>query len=155
MRKPLLAIVTAFAGLGLVAATALPALAVDTVVTFSITTAGITISAPGTVNLGSVAAGATSISGQIGPVTVTDDRATLNGSWTVTAISTDFTPVQAHRPRPSETSMSFILPERPPPRRARGPSLLVPAASSTCRAWRSLVPRSSVTTPPPGIPGSP
>lgn len=91
MRKPLLAIVTAFAGLGLVAATALPALAVDTVVTFSITTAGITISAPGTANLGSVATGATSISGQIGPVTVTDDRATLNGSWTATAISTDFT----------------------------------------------------------------
>ncbi|MEV6864179.1 hypothetical protein AB0M44_24620 [Streptosporangium subroseum] len=90
MRKPLWAI-TAAVGLGLVAATALPALAADTIVTFSITTAGLTISAPGTVNLGSVASGSPSISGQIGPVTVTDDRATLNGSWTATAISTDFT----------------------------------------------------------------
>ncbi|MEU8035984.1 hypothetical protein [Streptosporangium sp. NPDC049078] len=91
MRKPLLAIATVVAGLGLAAATALPALAVDTIVTFSITTAGLTISAPSTANLGSVAAGATSISGQIGPVTVTDDRATLNGSWNASVISTDFT----------------------------------------------------------------
>ncbi|MEU0480737.1 hypothetical protein ABZ260_16305 [Streptosporangium sp. NPDC006013] len=90
MRKPLLAIAAAV-GLSLVAATALPALAVDTIVTFSITSAGLTISAPSTANLGSVASGATSISGEIGPVTVTDDRATLNGSWSASAISTDFT----------------------------------------------------------------
>ncbi|MEU8202717.1 hypothetical protein [Streptosporangium sp. NPDC049046] len=91
MRKPLLAIATAVAGLGMVAATSLPALAVDTDVTFSITGAGLTISAPTTANLGSVASGTTSVSGEIGPVTVTDDRATLNGSWSATAISTDFT----------------------------------------------------------------
>ncbi|GAA3508804.1 hypothetical protein FHR32_000283 [Streptosporangium album] len=92
MRKPFLRLAAvAAAGLGLVAATALPALAVDTVVTFSITTAGITISAPGSASLGSVASGAASVSGQIGPVTVTDDRGTLNGSWNATVISTDFT----------------------------------------------------------------
>ena len=91
MRKPLLAIATTIVGLGLAAATALPALAVDTIVTFSITTAGLTINAPGSVNLGSVASGATSISGQIGPVTVTDERATLNGSWNATVTGTDFT----------------------------------------------------------------
>ncbi|MDP9843641.1 hypothetical protein [Streptosporangium lutulentum] len=88
MRKPFWVVTAA---VGLVTATALPALAVDTVVTFSITTAGLTISAPGTVNLGSVESGTPNISGQIGPVTVTDERATLNGSWTATAISTDFT----------------------------------------------------------------
>ncbi|MDN3351840.1 hypothetical protein [Actinomadura sp. DC4] len=76
---------------GLVAATALPAAAVDTTVTFAITTAGLTISAPGAVNLGEVASGATNVSGQIGPVTVTDLRGTLGGSWTATVTSTDFT----------------------------------------------------------------
>ncbi|WP_326645201.1 hypothetical protein OG884_12435 [Streptosporangium sp. NBC_01755] len=90
MRKPFLAIAAAV-GLTLVAATALPALAVDTTVTFSITATGLTINAPGSANLGSVASGAASISGQIGPVTVTDERATLNGSWTATVTGTDFT----------------------------------------------------------------
>jgi hypothetical protein len=76
---------------GLVAATALPASAADTTVTFAITTAGLTISAPGSVDIGSVASGSPSISGQIGPVTVTDLRGTLNGSWTATVSGTDFT----------------------------------------------------------------
>ncbi len=75
----------------LVAAAALPASAADTTVTFSITTAGLTISAPGSASLGSVASGATSISGEIGPVTVTDLRGTLGGSWTATVTGTDFT----------------------------------------------------------------
>jgi hypothetical protein len=43
------------------------------------------------VNLGDVASGATNVAGQIGPVTVTDLRGTLGGSWTATATSTDFT----------------------------------------------------------------
>jgi hypothetical protein len=76
---------------GFLAATALPASAADTNVTFSITTAGLTISAPGSADIGSVASGATSISGQIGPVTVTDLRGTLGGSWTATVTGTDFT----------------------------------------------------------------
>ncbi|MEU8272278.1 hypothetical protein AB0B89_34645 [Sphaerisporangium sp. NPDC049002] len=84
-------LIAATAGLGLVAATALPAMAVDTTVTFAITTAGLTITAPGAVNIGSVASGGATISGQIGPVTVTDLRATLNGSWTATVTGTDFT----------------------------------------------------------------
>ncbi|RCG23382.1 hypothetical protein DQ384_34010 [Sphaerisporangium album] len=90
MRKRLFVVASAI-GLGLVAATALPAAAVDTTVTFSITTAGLTISAPGSASLGSVASGTASISGQIGPVTVTDLRGTLNGSWTATVTGTDFT----------------------------------------------------------------
>jgi hypothetical protein len=77
--------------MGLVAATALPASAGDSTVTFSITTAGITISEPGSVNLGSVAAGTASVEGQIGPVTVTDLRGTLGGSWNATVVGGDFT----------------------------------------------------------------
>lgn len=45
------------------------------------------MSAPVSVNLGSGAPG-TTISGALGPVTVTDDRALLSASWTVTASST-------------------------------------------------------------------
>jgi hypothetical protein len=88
MRRPFIAIAAAA---GLVAAAALPASAADTTVTFSITTAGLTISAPGSASLGSVASGATSISGQIGPVTVTDLRGALNATWTATVTGTDFT----------------------------------------------------------------
>jgi hypothetical protein len=76
---------------GLLAAAAPPASAADTTVTFAITTAGLTVSAPGSVNIGSVASGSASISGQIGPVTVTDLRGTLAGSWTATVTGTDFT----------------------------------------------------------------
>ncbi|WP_329080288.1 hypothetical protein [Streptosporangium sp. NBC_01469] len=89
MRRLFLTIVAAV-GFSLVAATALPALADDTTVTFSITTEGLTINAPGSVSLGSVGAGTASIAGPIGPVTVTDLRATLNGSWTATVTGTDF-----------------------------------------------------------------
>lgn len=88
MRRPLFVLA---AGAALVAATALPASAADTTVTFSITAGALTIAAPASASLGSVATGTASISGQIGPVTVTDDRGTLNGSWTASVISTDFT----------------------------------------------------------------
>ncbi|MGI8330318.1 hypothetical protein ACRYCC_10135 [Actinomadura scrupuli] len=88
MRRPLFVLA---AGLGLAGATALPASAADTNVTFSITAGALAISAPGPVNLGSVVSGATSINGPIGPVTVNDDRGTLNGSWTATVTGTDFT----------------------------------------------------------------
>ncbi|MFI6513530.1 hypothetical protein ACIBCT_38500 [Streptosporangium sp. NPDC050855] len=93
MRRPLSVIAAAMC-LGLGAATALPAapaLAVDTIVTFAIGSAGITISAPGSVNIGTVPSGVPSISGQIGPVTVTDERGTLNGSWTATVTGENFT----------------------------------------------------------------
>ncbi|GAB2463260.1 hypothetical protein GCM10027187_34090 [Streptosporangium sandarakinum] len=81
------------AGLGLATVTAPPATAAsdDTIVTFTIDSGDLTINAPDSVDLGSVASDATSISGPMGPVTVTDKRGVLNGSWTATAISTDFT----------------------------------------------------------------
>ena len=49
----------------------------------------LTLTAPASANLGSGAPG-TTISAAIGPVTVTDDRALLTASWTVTAAETDF-----------------------------------------------------------------
>jgi hypothetical protein len=63
---------------------------VDTTTTFSVTSGALTITAPDTANLGSGAPG-TTISGSLGAVTVTDDRAALDASWTATASSTDFT----------------------------------------------------------------
>ncbi|WP_062430458.1 hypothetical protein [Herbidospora daliensis] len=67
-----------------------PAHAADTIVTFTITGGALTISAPASVNLGNTAAGAT-LQGTIGPVTVSDLRGTLLGTWTASVTSTDFT----------------------------------------------------------------
>jgi Bacterial Ig-like domain (group 3)/SdrD B-like domain len=50
----------------------------------------LSLSAPVSVNLGSGAPG-TTISGALGPLSVTDDRALLSASWTVAASATDFT----------------------------------------------------------------
>jgi hypothetical protein len=48
------------------------------------------MTAPVSVDLGSGAPG-TTISGGLGPVSVTDDRALLSAAWTVTASSSDWT----------------------------------------------------------------
>jgi hypothetical protein len=62
----------------------------DTTVTFSVTSAALTTTAPTSVNLGSGAPG-TTISGALGAVTVTDDRALLSAAWTVDASATNWT----------------------------------------------------------------
>ena len=62
----------------------------DTTVTFTVTSGELTMTAPATADLGSGAPG-TTISSEIGAVTVTDDRALLTAAWTATASSTDFT----------------------------------------------------------------
>jgi hypothetical protein len=62
----------------------------DTTVTFTVTSGALSMSAPVVTDLGSGAPG-TTISGSLGPVTVTDDRALLSASWTTTASATDFT----------------------------------------------------------------
>jgi hypothetical protein len=86
-----LAAVTATA-LAAVAATAVPAMASGspTTTTFSLSAGALSVSAPGTANLGTAAVGATSISGQLGSVTVTDNRGLLVGTWTASVVSTDF-----------------------------------------------------------------
>jgi hypothetical protein len=61
----------------------------DTIVTFTVTTGGLSMTAPDAVDLGSGAPG-TTITGALGAVVVTDDRALLAASWTATASSTDF-----------------------------------------------------------------
>lgn len=62
----------------------------DTTVTFTVTSGALSMTAPTSVDLGSGAPG-TTVSGAVGPVTVTDDRALLNASWTATASSTTWT----------------------------------------------------------------
>jgi hypothetical protein len=62
----------------------------DTTVTFAVTTGELSMTAPVSVDLGSGAPG-TTISGSLGAVTVTDDRALLSASWTATAASSDWT----------------------------------------------------------------
>lgn len=83
------ALLTAATILPLVAAT--DAGAADTTVTFTVVAAGgLDLTAPVTAGLGS-GTPSTGPSGQLGPVTVTDQRATLDASWTSTVVSTDFT----------------------------------------------------------------
>lgn len=62
----------------------------STTVTFAITTGALSLTAPASVDLGSGAPGDT-ISGDLGLVTVTDNRALLTAAWTATAASTNFT----------------------------------------------------------------
>jgi hypothetical protein len=62
----------------------------DTTITFAVTTGELTMTAPTAANLGSGAPG-TTISGLAGPDVVTDNRAALTATWTVTASSTNFT----------------------------------------------------------------
>ncbi|MFD8751893.1 hypothetical protein ACFV0O_13050 [Kitasatospora sp. NPDC059577] len=61
----------------------------STTVTFTVTSGALSMSVPVSVSLGSGAPG-TTISGAIGPCTVTDNRALASASWTVTAAETDF-----------------------------------------------------------------
>jgi hypothetical protein len=62
----------------------------DTTLTFTVTSGLLTLSAPGSAALGTGLPGST-ITGSLGAVTVTDDRALLAATWTVSASSTDFT----------------------------------------------------------------
>jgi hypothetical protein len=61
-----------------------------TTVTFTVTSGALSMTAPVSAAIGSGAPG-TTITGALGAVTVTDDRALLSASWTVTASSTDWT----------------------------------------------------------------
>jgi hypothetical protein len=71
-------------------ATASPALAADTTVTFTVTAGDLTITAPTEQDLGSAPPGG-SVSASLGPVTVTDTRGATPATWTATVTTTDFT----------------------------------------------------------------
>jgi hypothetical protein len=62
----------------------------NTTVTFAVTSGALTMTAPAAADLGSGAPG-TTIIGEIGTTTVTDNRALLSASWNATASATDFT----------------------------------------------------------------
>ncbi|AVT34381.1 hypothetical protein C6361_11630 [Plantactinospora sp. BC1] len=61
----------------------------DTIVTFTVATANLTIEAPAAVNLGSAFPGQR-LSGQLGTVTVRDQRAAANATWTASVVSSEF-----------------------------------------------------------------
>jgi hypothetical protein len=63
---------------------------VNTTTTFTVSSGALTITAPDTADLGSGAPG-TTISGSLGTVTVTDNRALLTAAWTATSAAADFT----------------------------------------------------------------
>src|SRR4051794_36633508 len=60
-------------------------------VTFTLTAGSLAVSDPANTSLGSVATGTATVSSSLGTVTVTDARGALNGTWTATVSSTDFT----------------------------------------------------------------
>ncbi|WP_429194491.1 hypothetical protein [Kitasatospora sp. MAP12-15] len=62
----------------------------DTTVTFTVTVGAISITVPSSAGLPAGVPGGTT-SGQLGAVTVTDNRALLNAFWTSTVSSTDYT----------------------------------------------------------------
>jgi hypothetical protein len=85
-----LALVLAAASAGSLVILAAPANAGQGV-TFTLTAGSLVVSDPGNTSLGTVAVGTSTVSSQLGTVTVTDARGALNGSWTSTVTSTDFT----------------------------------------------------------------
>jgi hypothetical protein len=92
MRTRLAGMVGAAAVLAAVA-TAAPAYAAptgDTTVTFGITSGSLDITVPTTADLGAGAPG-TSVTGQLGPVTVVDGRALLTAGWTGSVTTSAFT----------------------------------------------------------------
>ena len=77
-----------------IALSTVPAIAADTTTTFTLTGNGLSITVPTSVDLstsGTTVIGASSLSGNLGPVTVTDNQGTLAHAWTATVSSTDFT----------------------------------------------------------------
>ncbi|MFJ8360717.1 hypothetical protein [Streptomyces sp. NPDC093984] len=78
------AVVIPVATVGAVMALSTPATAADTVTTFTVTaTTGLTITAPATASLSTATPGG-SATGQLGTVTVSDQRSQLGTTWTAT-----------------------------------------------------------------------
>jgi hypothetical protein len=94
MRKAIVTtVLTGLVGIGAMAAAPIAAQAATgpTTTTFGVTGGSLSITAPATATLASASLGAGSVSGQLGTVTVSDQRGALLGSWTASVISTAFT----------------------------------------------------------------
>jgi len=92
-RNLALAATTLAAAFGMTAAPALAATG-DTTTTFTLTGNGLSVSVPGSADLstsGSTLIGATSLSGSLGSVQVSDNQGTLAHTWTASVSTTDFT----------------------------------------------------------------
>ncbi|MER7891826.1 hypothetical protein ABTX15_18575 [Micromonospora sp. NPDC094482] len=89
MKKPLLALTAAAAAVVALATPAAAAPTGDTIVTFTVATADLNISVPAAVNLGSVFSGG-NLTGELGTVTVTDQRAALSATWVTTVSAGSF-----------------------------------------------------------------
>jgi hypothetical protein len=63
----------------------------DTAVTFQVNGGPLSVSTPSSADLGSANIGDPDVMAQLGEMTVTDNRATIAGEWTVSVTSTDFT----------------------------------------------------------------
>ena len=63
----------------------------NTTTTFTLTAGSLAITVPASTDLGSVATGTATTSAQLGSVSVSDGRGALNGSWTTSVSSSDFT----------------------------------------------------------------
>lgn len=68
---------------------AAPAVADDTTATFTMAAGTLDIAVPGAATIGTGAPG-TTVDGALGVVTVTDERASADASWTATVTSTNF-----------------------------------------------------------------
>ncbi len=93
MRKRFAVLTSAGVGalMVILAAPAVAAPTADTIVTFSVEAGSLDIVAPaGPIDLGSAPPGGT-LTGQIGPVSVSDTRGGADSVWTATVFATDFT----------------------------------------------------------------
>src|ERR1700760_5095144 len=107
MRKAIVTpILAGVVGIGAVGAMVLAPVAAQagtgpTSTTFKVSGGALSISTPDSANLGTAAIGAADVSGSLGTVTVTDQRASLSlASWTTSVTSSAFTTGQAS---PNET----------------------------------------------------
>ncbi|MEW2385776.1 hypothetical protein AB0873_27320 [Micromonospora sp. NPDC047707] len=140
MRKPLLTLTAAAAAAVALASPAAAAPSGDTIVTFTVATADLNITVPAAVNLGSVFAG-NSITGELGNVTVTDERAALTATWTATVSASSFTTGSG---TPEETIVPGLVEYWSGPALATsGTGIFVPGQPSQADAVTLSVPRTA------------
>ncbi len=129
------------ATVGAVMAASAPAPAADTTTTFTVTaTTGLTITTPGTGALSSAAPGGEA-SGQLGTVTVNDDRSQLGTTWTATVSLS--TPFQTGGGTPAETCGGSYVEYDPGPATAETNPSHTPGTEGTLASTRTAFSRTS------------